>query len=111
VFLCFAFPFLILAFKRTRTILGTSIASAAVLGGMWLERYLIIIPTLTEPRLPYARGAYTPSWVEWSMLAGLCAGFTLAIILFSKIFPVITLWEMEKEEKEKGGKPEGERET
>jgi molybdopterin-containing oxidoreductase family membrane subunit len=111
VFLCFVFPFLILAFKRTRTILGTSIASAAVLGGMWLERYLIIIPTLTEPRLPYARGAYTPSWVEWSMLAGLCAGFTLAIILFSKIFPVITLWEMEKEEKEKGGKPEGERET
>jgi hypothetical protein len=38
--------------------------------------------------------------VEWSMMAGLCAGFTLAIILFSKIFPVITLWEMEKEKKE-----------
>jgi len=109
--LCFVIPFLILAFKRTRTILGTSIASAAVLGGMWLERYLIIIPTLTEPRLPFARGSYTPSWVEWSMLAGLCAGFTLAIILFSKIFPVITLWEMQKEEKEKGGRPAGERET
>ena len=106
--LCFVIPFLILAFKRTRTILGTSIASAAVLGGMWLERYLIIIPTLTEPRLPFARGSYTPSWVEWSMLAGLCAGFTLAIILFSKIFPVITLWEMQKEEKEKGGRPGGE---
>jgi len=99
-FLCFVIPFLILAFKRTRTILGTSIASASVLVGMWLERYLIVIPTLTEPRLPYARGSYVPSWVEWSMTAGLCAGFTLAIILFSKIFPVITLWEMEKEEKE-----------
>jgi molybdopterin-containing oxidoreductase family membrane subunit len=107
--LCFVIPFLILAFKRTRTILGTSIASAAVLGGMWLERYLIIIPTLTEPRLPYARGSYTPSWVEWSMLAGLCAGFTLAILLFSKIFPVITLWEMEKEEKER--KEESAKET
>jgi molybdopterin-containing oxidoreductase family membrane subunit len=99
--LCFVIPFLILAFKRTRTILGTSIASASVLAGMWLERYLIIIPTLTEPRLPYARGSYVPSWVEWSMMAGLCAGFALAIILFSKIFPVITLWEMEKEEKER----------
>jgi molybdopterin-containing oxidoreductase family membrane subunit len=75
-------------------------ASASVLVGMWLERYLIIVPTLTEPRLPYARGSYVPSWVEWSMMAGLCAGFTLAIILFSKIFPVITLWEMEKEKKE-----------
>jgi molybdopterin-containing oxidoreductase family membrane subunit len=111
VFLCFVIPFFILAFKRSRTILGTSIASVAVLGGMWLERYLIIIPTLTEPRLPYARGFYVPSWVEWSMMAGLCAGFTLAIILFSKIFPVITLWEMEKEDKEKGGSPGEERET
>jgi molybdopterin-containing oxidoreductase family membrane subunit len=99
--LCFVIPFFILAFKQTRTILGTSIASAAVLAGMWLERYLIIIPTLTEPRLSYARGSYVPSWVEWSMMAGLCAGFTLAIILFSKIFPVITLWEMEKEDAEK----------
>jgi molybdopterin-containing oxidoreductase family membrane subunit len=99
--LCFVIPFLILAFKRTRTILGTSMASASVLAGMWLERYLIVIPTLTEPRLPYARGFYVPTWVEWSMMAGLCAGFTLAIILFSKIFPVITLWEMEKEEKER----------
>jgi Ni/Fe-hydrogenase subunit HybB-like protein len=101
VLLCFVIPFLILAFKQTRTIVGTSIASASVLAGMWLERYLIIVPTLTEPRLPYARGSYVPSWVEWSMMAGLCAGFTLAIILFSKIFPVITLWEMEKENKER----------
>jgi hypothetical protein len=43
------------------------------------------------------------------MLAGLCAGFTLAILLFSKIFPVITLWEMEKEEKER--KEESAKET
>ncbi len=106
-FLCFVIPFFILAFKRTRTILGTSVASVAVLVGMWLERYLIIIPTLTEPRLPYARGSYVPSWVEWSMMAGLCAGFTLAILLFSKIFPVITLWETDKEEKEKSERIQG----
>ena len=104
-FLCFVIPFFILAFKRTRTILGTSVASVAVLVGMWLERYLIIIPTLTEPRLPYARGSYVPSWVEWSMMAGLCAGFVLALILFSKFFPIISIWEMEKEEKERKEEP------
>jgi len=97
---CFIIPFPILAMKRTRTIIGTSIASVSILIGMWLERYLIIIPTLSEPRLPYERGAYMPSWVEWSMMAGLCAGFTLAIILFSKFFPVISIWEMEKEKNE-----------
>jgi molybdopterin-containing oxidoreductase family membrane subunit len=101
VLLCFVIPFPILALKRTRTILGTSIASASVLIGMWLERFLIIIPSLSQPRLPYVRGSYMPTWVEWSMMAGLCAGFVLAIILFSKFFPVISIWEMEKEGKEK----------
>lgn len=100
VLFCFIIPFPILAMKRTRTILGTSIASISILIGMWLERYLIIIPTLSEPRLPYERGAYMPSWVEWSMMAGLSAGFILAIVLFSKFFPVISIWEMEKEKKE-----------
>ena len=101
VLFCFVIPFPILAVKRTRTILGTSIASGFILIGMWLERFLIIIPTLSQPRLPYERGSYMPSWVEWSMMAGLCAGFTLAIILFSKFFPVISIWEMEKEAKER----------
>jgi hypothetical protein len=32
------------------------------------------------------------------MMAGLFAGFTLAFVLFAKFFPVISLWEMEKEE-------------
>jgi molybdopterin-containing oxidoreductase family membrane subunit len=81
--------------------MGTSIASVFILIGMWLERYLIIIPTLSQPRLPYERGSYMPSWVEWSMMAGLSAGFILAILLFSKFFPVISIWEMEKEEKER----------
>jgi Ni/Fe-hydrogenase subunit HybB-like protein len=103
VLFCLVIPFPILAIKRTRTILGTSIASISVLIGMWLERFLIIIPTLSQPRLPYERGSYMPSWVEWSMMAGLSAGFILAIVLFSKFFPVISIWEMEKEDKEKGG--------
>jgi molybdopterin-containing oxidoreductase family membrane subunit len=99
VVLCFIIPFPILVFKRT--IKGSLIASISIVIGMWLERFTIIIPSFTEPRLPYARGAYTPSWVEWSMTAGLFAGFTLAFVLFSKFFPVISLWEMEKEEKGK----------
>ncbi len=101
VLFCFVIPFPILALKKIRTILGTTIASLSVLIGMWLERYLIIIPTLSEPRLPYARGSYMPSWVEWSMLAGLSAGFVLALVLFTKFFPIISIWEMEKEDREK----------
>jgi len=97
VALCFVIPFPILVFKRT--IPGLLIASICIVIGMWLERFLIIIPSFCEPRLPYARGFYMPSWVEWSMTAGLFAGFSLAFVLFSKLFPVISIWEMEKEEK------------
>jgi molybdopterin-containing oxidoreductase family membrane subunit len=97
--LCFVIPFPILVFKRTIPWLLT--ASISIVIGMWLERFLIIIPSFCEPRLPYARGAYTPSWVEWSMTAGLFAGFSLAFLLFSKFFPVISIWETEKEAGEK----------
>jgi len=99
VALCLVIPFPILVWKRT--IPGLLISSICIVIGMWLERFTIIIPSFTEPRLPYARGAYTPSWVEWSLMAGLFAGFTLAFLLFSKFFPVISIWETEKEEGEK----------
>jgi Ni/Fe-hydrogenase subunit HybB-like protein len=99
VALCFVIPFPILVFKRTTV--GLLIASISIVIGMWLERFLIIIPSFCEPRLPYARGSYMPSWVEWSLTAGLFAGFSLAFVLFSKFFPVISIWETEKEEKDR----------
>jgi len=45
------------------------------------------------------------------MTAGLFAGFTLAFVLFSKLFPVISIWETEKEEKKKRERLGVERET
>ncbi len=100
VTLCLVIPLPILIFKRT--IPGLLVSSISIVIGMWLERFLIIIPSFCQPRLPYLRGAYMPSWVEWSMTAGLFAGFSLAFVLFSKFFPVISVWEMEKEDREKG---------
>jgi Ni/Fe-hydrogenase subunit HybB-like protein len=99
VTLCLVIPLPILIFKRT--IPGLLVSSISIVIGMWLERFLIIIPSFCQPRLPYLRGAYTPSWVEWSMTAGLFAGFSLAFVLFSKFFPVISVWEMEKENRKK----------
>ena len=99
VTLCLVIPLPILIFKRT--IPGLLVSSISIVIGMWLERFLIIIPSFCQPRLPYLRGSYMPSWVEWSMTAGLFAGFSLAFVLFSKFFPVISVWETEKEDREK----------
>src|SRR5574341_650078 len=90
----FVIPVAILANGRTRTVAGSVVASASVVLGMWLERYLIVVPTLANPRLPYARGLYTPAWVEVSITAGAVAFFLLLYMVFTKIFPIISIWEV-----------------
>jgi molybdopterin-containing oxidoreductase family membrane subunit len=87
-------PLAIMANRRTRTVAGIVTASASVLVGMWLERYLIVVPTLANPRLPYARGLYFPTWVEWSITAGAFALFILLYMVFTKLFPIISIWEV-----------------
>jgi len=97
---CFVIPLPILSFKKTRTPLGTLIASLSVIIGMWLERYIIVVPTLTNPRLPNEQIIYSPTWVEWSILAGCISFFILLYMLFTKIFPIVSIWEV-KEGREK----------
>ncbi|MBI3989243.1 MAG: polysulfide reductase NrfD, partial [candidate division NC10 bacterium] len=90
----FAIPFVILANRRTRTIAGTVVASASVSIGMWLERFTIVVPTLVNPRLSWERGLYVPTWVEWSLMAGAFAAFILLYMLFTKLFPIVSIWEV-----------------
>jgi Ni/Fe-hydrogenase subunit HybB-like protein len=100
VFFCFVIPFVILAFPRTRTIVGTVIASILIDIGMWLERYTIVVPALTRPRLPYEFGLYFPTWVEWSVTLGSIAIFMLLYVVFARIFPIISIWEVREAEHE-----------
>lgn len=93
---CFALPFLILANARTRTIAGTIVAAISVNVGMWLERFTIVVPSLSNPRAPIHTVGYAPSWVEWSLMAGCFAGFALVYMGFTKLFPVISMWELRK---------------
>jgi Ni/Fe-hydrogenase subunit HybB-like protein len=91
---CFVIPLPILSFKKTRTPMGTLIASISVVIGMWLERFVIVVPTLTNPRLPNEAVIYHPTWVEWSILAGSASFFILLYMVFTKIFPIVSIWEV-----------------
>lgn len=94
---CFVIPVAILSNRRTRTIIGSVIASISVNIGMYLERFIIVVPSLSQPRLPHAENiVYTPSWVEWSILAGCFAAFTLLYVLFTKLFPIVSIWEVQE---------------
>src|SRR5678809_503344 len=60
----FVLPLVLMGIKRFRTITGCVIASFGVVVGMWLERFLIIVPSLGHKYLPYSYGIYRPQPVE-----------------------------------------------
>jgi Ni/Fe-hydrogenase subunit HybB-like protein len=98
VFCNFLLPFPILAIKKLRTITGTVIASTGVVVGMWLERFLIIVPSLSKKYLPYSFGGYRPTWVEITITAGTFAGMAMLYMLFAKTVPIISVWELKAAE-------------
>jgi len=97
----FAIPITVLSFRRSHTIAKTLLASIAVCIGMWIERFIIVVPSLANPRLPYGAGHYAPTWVELGMTAGSFALFILFYMLFTKLFPIISIWEV-REGREEG---------
>ena len=63
---------------------------------MWIERWLIIIPTVTHPRLmPYT--FYFPTLTEISLTAASAALLALMVLVFFKIFPAISIWEVSEQ--------------
>ncbi|MEE9600175.1 MAG: NrfD/PsrC family molybdoenzyme membrane anchor subunit [Thermoplasmata archaeon] len=93
----FIVPAFILGMNRTRTISGIVVAAVLVTIGMWIERFLIVVPTMTVPQVPFDWGVYSPTWVEWSITAASFAAFALLYAIFSKIFPIVSIWEVQEE--------------
>ncbi len=92
-------PALLLSLPWTRTLRGIVAASVLVNIGMWMKRFIIVVPTLAAPFMPVqnAGGAplsYAPTWVEWSITAGALAAFSLLYFLFATVFPIVSIWEM-----------------
>ena len=85
-----------------RPIAAAVVASVLVNVAAWWKRFVIIVPTLQNPFLPIQRapagwGIYQPTWVEWSITAAALAGFVLIYLLFSKVFPIVSIWETREE--------------
>ena len=65
--------------------------------GMWLERFLIIIPGLARKTpLAFNWGSYHPSLIEILMTAALFAWVAMGILLFSKVFPLIPIFDIKE---------------
>ncbi|HVN23976.1 MAG TPA: NrfD/PsrC family molybdoenzyme membrane anchor subunit [Syntrophorhabdales bacterium] len=78
----------------------------AVLIGMYLERFIIIIGSMSQDFLPYQWGFYWPGWLESCITFGSFCLFFLLFALFAKFLPSISIAEVKEALKPMRGKKE-----
>ena len=64
--------------------------------GMLTERFIIVASSLPRKFLPDVFGVYIPSLVEISITVGSFAIFTTLFLLFVKIFPAVSIYEVKE---------------
>ena len=93
---CAAAPLLMIS-KRFRTsFVPMLVLSIAINIGMYTERFLIVATSLPRQYLPDAWGFYSPSLVEVSIMVGSFAVFTTLFLVFVKIFPSVSMYEVKE---------------
>jgi hypothetical protein len=62
--------------------------------GMWLERFVIVVISLTRDFMPSAWGRYQPTFWDWSTFVGTLGLFVSLLFLFVRALPAISIAEM-----------------
>jgi molybdopterin-containing oxidoreductase family membrane subunit len=62
--------------------------------GMWFERFVIIVTTLTRDFLPSSWHMFKPTWVDLGTLAGSFGLFFTLFLLFCRFLPMIAMAEV-----------------
>ena len=89
-------PVLLVAFPKTRNSKGVTIAAALVVAGMWVKRFLIIVPPLRLQLFGTVAPRYTGDWVEWVITLGAAAAIPFFLMIMFRIFPVLPIYEMQE---------------
>ena len=66
--------------------------------GMWLERWILIVPPLSFKQnfTFFYRIEYVPALVEYTVVLASFAMVTLGVLVFSKLFPIIPLFDIKE---------------
>jgi len=64
--------------------------------GMWFERFVIVIPSLSHEFEPWQWGTYVPSWIDMSLLIGSFGWFFMWFLLFIKQLPIMAIIEVKE---------------
>jgi molybdopterin-containing oxidoreductase family membrane subunit len=92
-------PAILPLFPQMRKPLPLFIIAFLVVIAAWFKRYLIVIPGLSHPYLPIqdvpdSWKHYSPSLVEMTIVSATFAAMLLIVTLFSRFFPIISVWEV-----------------
>ncbi len=83
------------AFRRNLWIMST--ACIAVNIGMWLERFMIIVPGLAQKQVfTFDWYTYAPSSIEIVIIGGTFAMVTMLMLLISRVVPLIPLYDIKE---------------
>jgi Ni/Fe-hydrogenase subunit HybB-like protein len=81
--------------KRVRHNIGLVwVISIIVNIGMWLERFEIVVTSLTRDFVPSSWGTYIPTKWDWATYTGTLGFFMLLIFLFVRMLPSISIFEV-----------------
>jgi len=70
------------------------VVSLVILFGMWMERFVIIITSLHRDFLPSSWGIYVPTRWDFLTFFGTLGLFFTAMLLFVRLMPMITIFEI-----------------
>ena len=62
--------------------------------GMWFERFVITVTSLSRDFLPSSWAYFNPTWVDIGMLVGSFGLFTTLFLLFIRFLPVVAMSEV-----------------
>jgi molybdopterin-containing oxidoreductase family membrane subunit len=85
----------VLWLKRIRTNpLWLFFISLDVLVGMWLERFIIVVVSLTRDFLNSSFGMYYPTQWDWAIFIGTLGFFAACMFLFLRVLPAVSISEL-----------------
>ena len=84
-------------FKKLRTSIAVMfVISITTNIGMWFERFVIVVPSLSHEFEPWQWGGYHPTWVDYAILLGSFGWFFMWFLLFIKQLPVMAIAEVKE---------------
>jgi molybdopterin-containing oxidoreductase family membrane subunit len=85
----------VLWFKKIRNnTFWLFMVSLDVLVGMWLERFVIVVVSLSRDFLNSSFGQYYPTQFDWAIFIGTLGFFAACMFLFMRLLPAVSISEL-----------------